>query len=399
MSAPATSLPLTSSSPPLALAPVPRARCSGRRVALACAGGFAVYLMHILLQPVAWLQEYGQVVRDGLATPWRPLVSDEIGALLLLAAIALVDQAPAGARRRSTYVLAAVGACAAWAAIHFALLRLAHVDLDWGPIPDGDPWHSIRIWYGFFEWSMLAVAATLFVIDLRRADGAQRWLRDAQRERALAARRTLEAQLQAMQARVEPRFLFRSLERVRALYGHRPEHAEALLDDMIAYLQSAMPHMRSTRSTVGQEIALLRAYLAILGGHHEAGARLTMRVEEALHPWRLPAMMLLPLVVELLGDLPEDARDHGVLVECHALPHRGLRLRVEVTRSLPTRQDDAVATAVRERLAALYGGRARLVASVGAGVRREVTIELPPEDDDAQGEAARAREREGSARV
>jgi LytS/YehU family sensor histidine kinase len=67
-----------------------------------------------------------------------------------------------------------------------------------------------------------------------------------------------------MQARVEPQFLFNTLLQVRDLYRASASRGEQMLDELIAYLRAAMPKMRDTSSTIGQELDLVRAYLGIV---------------------------------------------------------------------------------------------------------------------------------------
>jgi sensor histidine kinase YesM len=92
----------------------------------------------------------------------------------------------------------------------------------------------------------------------------QEHLRAAELDRVRKSRLALESRLQALQARVEPEFLFRTLSHVRDLYDRdvvlgSPARASKMLDDLIAYLRAAMPHVRDTSSTVAQEVELPRA--------------------------------------------------------------------------------------------------------------------------------------------
>ena len=99
-----------------------------------------------------------------------------------------------------------------------------------------------------------------------RRRGAQRaaTLRAAQVEGAQLARQTLESKLQAMQARVEPEFLFDTLVEVQRLYETDARRADRILDQLIVYLRAALPQLHDAASTMGKEIDLAHAYLAIL---------------------------------------------------------------------------------------------------------------------------------------
>ena len=69
-------------------------------------------------------------------------------------------------------------------------------------------------------------------------------------------KKALESQLQVMQAQVEPQFLFTTLRRVGDLYETDRPSADRMLDNLILYLRAALPQMRTSSSTLGQEVRL-----------------------------------------------------------------------------------------------------------------------------------------------
>jgi sensor histidine kinase YesM len=75
-------------------------------------------------------------------------------------------------------------------------------------------------------------------VNRRTARLAARRLYNAELARATSRRRTLESRLQAMQARVEPQFLFNTRAQVRELYVRDAGAAGRMLEDLIAYLRA-----------------------------------------------------------------------------------------------------------------------------------------------------------------
>jgi LytS/YehU family sensor histidine kinase len=145
-------------------------------------------------------------------------------------------------------------------------------------------------------------------------------LHDAELDRIQRSKLALESRLRAMQARVEPQFLFNTLSQVERLYETDPSRGGRMLDDLIAYLHAAMPRMRDTSSTVAQEIALVRAYLEIV--KLQVGERLvvTVDVPSGAGGIRMPPMMMLPLA--------EYAVSPGI---GHRRGDAALRIAIEVT--------------------------------------------------------------------
>jgi sensor histidine kinase YesM len=122
----------------------------------------------------------------------------------------------------------------------------------------------------------------------------------------------LEARLQALQAQVEPHFLFNTLAHVKRFFRTDRVRARLMLDSFRAYLRSALPQMRSADVTLGREIDLVHAYLDVQ--HVRMGRRLRIQfdIPEALRKEAFPPMMLISLV--------ENAIKHGL----NPLPRGGV---------------------------------------------------------------------------
>jgi len=90
-------------------------------------------------------------------------------------------------------------------------------------------------------WLLLlfgGLAAGLYAARQRHARMLAK-LRAAGLEREASAHRLAEARLAALQERIEPAFLFQSLERLEALYEADPPRADRLLEDLIVFLRKA----------------------------------------------------------------------------------------------------------------------------------------------------------------
>jgi signal transduction histidine kinase len=208
----------------------------------------------------------------------------------------------------------------------------------------------------------------------------------AQRDRALRAvkreqeleRAALQARLTALQAQVEPHFLFNTLANLKYLVRTDADTAQRMLDHLVGYLQNALPDMRSASSTLDRELALARNYLSIM--QIRMGQRLRFRIdaEDAALSRALPPAMLISLVENAVKHGLERASRPGEIIISATL--RGSELRVQVC-------DDGVGLTeqmgqgfglanIHERLQLLYGERASLsvAASEQGGVRATLII-------------------------
>ncbi len=190
-----------------------------------------------------------------------------------------------------------------------------------------------------------------------------------------------EAKLAALQAQVEPHFLYNTLASVQALTEVDPARANAMTGHLIQYLRNALPKMRESVSTVGQEIELVRAYLSIL--QMRMGARLTFEIDvpEALAALPFPPLMLPSLVENAIKHGLEPQREGGNVHISASQENGRLRLVVADTgRGFAETVGAGVGLAnIRERLAALYGETARLTLEGNTPRGVVATIDVPAE--------------------
>lgn len=121
------------------------------------------------------------------------------------------------------------------------------------------------------------------------------------RARQLAVR-TKQAELEALQARVRPHFLFNTLNSGIALVRQRPEQAEALLLGLSDLFRAALARPHDV--PLSEELALVRRYLEIEAVRFGARLRVDWQLPEPLPVAAVPALSVQALV--------ENAVRHGV---------------------------------------------------------------------------------------
>ena len=190
------------------------------------------------------------------------------------------------------------------------------------------------------------------------------------------------AELKALQAQIEPHFLYNTLANTRYLARHDPEKAVRMLDHLIAYLHSALPDMRSSASTLGREFELAEHYLALMAIRF--GERLSYQLdcEAGLEGAAMPPLMLMSLV--------ENAVQHGVepmpgqvSVRLQASAADG-KLRVLVIDDGAPAGASVLGSGVglanlRARLQAQFGSAAGFALRIEAGKATQAELILPLE--------------------
>jgi hypothetical protein len=113
-------------------------------------------------------------------------------------------------------------------------------------------------------WTAVGSLAYWFFSATREDELARSALADAECRRETLQAQMVEARLSALQAQIEPHFLFNTLANVKRLYETAPSRGREMLASLIGYLRAALPSMRQSGSTVARELDLARSYLTIL---------------------------------------------------------------------------------------------------------------------------------------
>jgi LytS/YehU family sensor histidine kinase len=293
---------------------------------------------------------------------------------IMLATLIADEAVDRGAKRLRAYVWAVVAGSAVASAVQFLALRGVPVvgDTD---VVGGVLAHVAQAVIVFLEYLLWAAIIVAFYSN-RRADLlAVARMHAAQVQHAELQRRMLESQLQALQARVAPQFLFAVLLRMRELYDIDPAQGARLVDNLIVYLRAALPETRESKSPLERELKLVEAYLSLKQG--KPGAALCVVAPPAVLRARVPSMILLPLVHHLLSAKRSPVQATSA-IEISVRTELGvLRLVLSVCGTCAVDQDErGVLRDVRERLRALFGESAECqVASTLDGGR--IILEIP----------------------
>jgi hypothetical protein len=185
--------------------------------------------------------------------------------------------------------------------------------------------------------------------------------RDHERKESELALLAREAELQALKARIQPHFLYNSLNAISALIGGNPEGARRMCVELAEFLRRSLAAGERASIRVGEELELVRHYLDV--ERIRFGDRLAVEedVEAGGSECLVPPLLLQPLV--------ENAVVHGIstLVDGGTVRlearRAGNRLRIVIENPFdpdaPARPRGGLGLRlVRERLAALYGAEA-----------------------------------------
>lgn len=194
-----------------------------------------------------------------------------------------------------------------------------------------------------------------------------------------------DAKLAALQARMNPHFLFNALNTVASLVRTQPAVAERVTENLSDVLRMTLQRSIERTSTVAEEVDYIRTWLAV--EHERWGDRLHIDwdVEAGTERATLPPLVLQPLV--------ENSLRHGIAGRIRGgtvaitVGRSGSQLSLRVADDgvgFPAAYEESTGLGnLRQRLASLYGDAGVLLIeprSSGAAV----VVRIPYEEADAR---------------
>jgi hypothetical protein len=197
-------------------------------------------------------------------------------------------------------------------------------------------------------------------------------------------RQVVEARMAAMQAQVEPHFLFNTLASIDHLIETDPARASQMQKNLIALLRASMPSMRDANPAahnLGREMAVIRPYLEILKVRMEDRLQTRIDVPDGLLSAEFPSMMIQSLVENAIKHGLEPKAEGGRLDVTAEIVHGNLAVTVADTglgfgRAATAGTGIGLAN-IRERLKLLYGDRASMVVADNSPSGTVVTLTVP----------------------
>ena len=198
-------------------------------------------------------------------------------------------------------------------------------------------------------------------------------------------RQVVEARMAAMQAQVEPHFLFNTLASIDHLIETDPPRASKMQKNLIALLRASMPTMREASDggvkDLGRELAVIRPYLEILKVRMEERLVTEIDVPEGLLSAEFPPMMVQTLVENAIKHGLEPKPEGGRLSVKAEIVHGKLQVTVADSglgfgRAATAGTGVGLAN-IRERLQLLYGPKAGLTIAENNGGGTKVTVTVP----------------------
>ncbi|HTY60251.1 MAG TPA: histidine kinase [Bacteroidota bacterium] len=220
-------------------------------------------------------------------------------------------------------------------------------------------------------------AAAVYLSLRSTAERMAKNLKEKEMNEERLGRLKTRAELDALQARINPHFLFNTLNSIASLISENPAAAESTVEKLSDLFRYTLQRSGNATVRLDEELEIVRSYLEIEKVRFGERLHFDIRADESLNDCRLPPLLIQPLV--------ENSIKHAIASE-----QQGGSIDVAVARNggscVITVSDSGKGFAaadrdagfglksIRERLALSYGERASLRVQEGSP---EVRITIP----------------------
>jgi signal transduction histidine kinase len=218
-----------------------------------------------------------------------------------------------------------------------------------------------------------------------QAEATTRALRAQELEREHAEKLAAEARLSSLESRLQPHFLFNTINSILALIREDPPRAEAMLERLARLLRFALDSQQRSLVPLAQELRLVEDYLEIERARFGGRLHFDLQSDPAAAPANVPAYAIQTLVENSMKyAIAPRLAGGAIAVRVRRLPSA---LHLEVQDDGPgfsrnDLRDGHGLDTLEKRLSALFGPAARLTIDngIGALVRIEIPVTELPSD-------------------
>jgi two-component system LytT family sensor kinase len=220
-------------------------------------------------------------------------------------------------------------------------------------------------------------AAAIYISLRSTAERMSRTLREKEINEERLERLKTRAELDALQAKINPHFLFNTLNSIASLIPEDPAAAESTVEKLSELFRYTLQRSGNSTVKLSEELEIVRSYLEIEKVRFGDRLKFDIRSDESLNDFQIPPLLIQPLV--------ENSIKHGIASETGGgsvevdARRDGVSCLITVTDSgkgIASTGDDAGfgLKSIRERLNLVYGARAGLRVQEGSST---VQITVP----------------------
>ncbi|MEM6318772.1 MAG: histidine kinase [Bacteroidota bacterium] len=106
-----------------------------------------------------------------------------------------------------------------------------------------------------------------------------------------------KAQLKVLQAKVDPHFLFNSLNTLRSMVRQGHQNSEKFILSLSDFYRQTLQYNENSTIQLSKELTVLKSYLFVMKSRNEAAVKVDINIDKSLHALFIPTLAL-QIVVE-----------------------------------------------------------------------------------------------------
>ena len=149
------------------------------------------------------------------------------------------------------------------------------------------------------EWFYLLriVMAAILFLAIQYALKAQQNISSLQLEKEQMQTENYKAQVKALQAKIDPHFLFNSLNTLRSMVKQQHENSDQFIMSLSDFYRQTLKYNENTTLPLSEELSILQSYLFLMKSRNEDAVVVNVSIDDELHQHHLPTLAL-QIVVE-----------------------------------------------------------------------------------------------------
>ncbi len=224
-----------------------------------------------------------------------------------------------------------------------------------------------------------AIPITYFLISLEKIKDYENLLKTEKIKRLTLEKQAISEKLKALQAQIEPHFLFNTLSNLRSLLDEDIKKGKTMLDELNGFLKISLKRTREETISLSQELALVNHYLNI----HKIrmGPRLSFEIiaDKEIKKITFSPLLIQPLVENAVKYGLEPKIEGGRIVIKCSIKDNFLIIEVSDT-GCGLDLDKKTGTGINnvsKRINSMYGNNAGLTIMANDPCGTKALIEVP----------------------
>jgi len=188
----------------------------------------------------------------------------------------------------------------------------------------------------------------------------------------------IQTQLKLLHTRIEPDFLFNTLNYIMSILDTMPAKAKSIQISLIQYLRMTLAKFKQEYHSIAQEIEMIRAYLNILAVPHENRLTYRINIPETIMKKSVPAMLIHSFVDKVANLIPHsDIKKEIILKASEGADGLRFELSGSGMDGVFNGQVMHHLENTNERLKKIYGDSGRLILTPGTSGTQKFILKFP----------------------